>query len=347
MSLVDRDSYSEDLFKDTRMTFGEHLEDLRLHLWRAVYGFLIALVISFVPGYYVLEFISAPVEAELNRFYAERAASVKKDLEAGINDQVQEANKPQRVRLAFRTEDLKSFGFKVENPPEDGWVWLDALAPPVEWALATTKAQTLVSKRFGLSTLSPQEGIMAYIKVCLLCGLVLGSPWIFLQIWAFVAAGLYPHEKRLVNVYLPISLVLFVAGVLVCQFWVIPRALQALLWFNHWLKLEPDIRFNEWLGFAILLPVLFGLSFQLPMVMMFLERIGIMTVDSYKKKWRMAIFAIAVFSSFVTPVDAISMLSLVLAMSALYGFGILLCKFNPSKPDLDVDVPDSEEMVEV
>src|SRR5262249_17990885 len=159
---------------------------------------------------------------------------------------------------------------------------------------------------------------MAYIKVCLACGFVLGSPWIFMQIWAFVAAGLYAHEKKLVNVYLPISVVLFVAGALVCQFWVIPRALQALLWFNYWLKLEPDIRFNEWLGFAIMLPVLFGLSFQLPMIMLFLERVGIMTADTYVSKWRISFFVIHVFAALVTPVDAISMESLALAMCGLY-----------------------------
>jgi sec-independent protein translocase protein TatC len=347
MNLLERDNSSEDMFADTRMTFGEHLEDLRLHMWRAIYGFLVALVISFVPGYYVLEFIAAPVEIELNRFYESRAKQVAADLKKGENSAVQEANEPQQIRQAFRTEDLRKLGLTVENPPDDGWVWLETLIRPVELEIATSKAKPLVGKRFGLSTLSPQEAVMAYIKVCMLCGLVLGSPWIFVQIWAFIAAGLYPHEKRLVNLYLPISLVLFIAGVLVCQFWVIPKALQALLWFNHWLNLEPDIRFNEWLGFAILLPVLFGLSFQLPMIMMFLERVGIVTVDTYKSKWRMAIFAIAVFSSFVTPVDAISMLSLILAMTALYGFGILLCKFNPGKSDFDVDVPDSEEMVEV
>ena len=66
-------------------------------------------------------------------------------------------------------------------------------------------------------------------KVCIVTGLVLGSPWIFWQIWMFVAAGLYPHEKRYVNIYLPFSLFLFLGGVFICQFFVIPKALEALL----------------------------------------------------------------------------------------------------------------------
>ena len=188
---------------------------------------------------------------------------------------------------------------------------------------------------------------MAYMKVSFVCGLVLGSPWIFTQLWAFVAAGLYPNEKRLVNVYLPISVALFLAGVLVCQFFVIPKALQALLWFNQWLDLEPDIRFNEWLGFAILVPVVFGISFQLPMVMLFLDRVGIVRVDTFIAKWRIACFLVHVFAAVVTPVDPISMESLALAMCGLYGLGIWLCKLNPARKDLDTDVPDSEEIVEV
>jgi sec-independent protein translocase protein TatC len=128
---------------------------------------------------------------------------------------------------------------------------------------------------------------------------------------------------------------------------IIPNALQALLWFNRWTHLEPDIRFNEWLSFAILLPVLFGLSFQLPMIMLFLERIGIMTVESYLAKWRIAVFLIWAFAAVVTPIDVFSMASLALCMSGLYGLGILLCWLNPRKPKEDIETPDPEEMVGV
>ena len=64
----------------------------------------------------------------------------------------------------------------------------------------------------------------------------------------------------------------------------IPKAIEALLWFNEWLGIKPDLRFNEWLGFAIMMPIVFGVSFQLPLVMMFLERIGILTVEMYRQQ---------------------------------------------------------------
>ena len=100
---------------------------------------------------------------------------------------------------------------------------------PVNLAVDMAKSLQLVNRRPGLSTLSPVEAFTAYIKVCLMCGLVISSPWVFYQIWSFIAAGLYPAEKRIVNLYLPISVILFVGGVLFCQFFVLPKALDALL----------------------------------------------------------------------------------------------------------------------
>jgi sec-independent protein translocase protein TatC len=218
---------------------------------------------------------------------------------------------------------------------------------PLRRVIKGNRANQLVLRRPALSTLSIQEAFMAYFKVCIGCGFVLGSPWIFYQIWLFVAAGLYPNEKRLVHVYLPVSIGLFLAGVLVCQFLVIPKAIEALLWFNEWLGLEPDMRFNEWLGFAIMMPLVFGISFQLPLVMMFIERIGIFTVDQFKSQWRIAFFVIHVFAAIITPsVDIISMELLALPMFGLYWLGIILCRWNHT-PGVDVDVPESEDMVEV
>lgn len=347
MSLAERNQNSEDMFAETRMSFGEHLEDLRLHLWRAIYGFVIAVLISFLFGWPVLEFICAPVEQGLVKFYDTRVQNVEKELREG-DQRLTQLNEPRPITLGLRTADASRLGFKI---PEDGadkeWQPVTFLIQPLDFAITLAKAQQIVGRRPGLSTLSPMEAFMAFIKVSFVCGLIIGSPWIFYQIWAFVAAGLYPTEKRLVNVYLPVSLVLFIVGALVCQFLVLPNALQALLWFNQWLNMEPDIRFNEWLGFAILLPVVFGLSFQLPMVMMFLERIGVFTTEVYIQKWRIGVFLIVVFAGIITPVDLISMASLALAMTGLYGLGILLCWMNPGRAEMETEMAESEEMVEV
>jgi hypothetical protein len=161
------------------------------------------------------------------------------------------------------------------------------------------------------------------------------------------AAGLYPHEKHYVHKYLPMSLGLFLGGVLLCQFAVIPQSISALLWFNDWLGFTPDLRLSEWLGFAILMPLVFGISFQTPIVMLLLERIGIMSVEGYIRGWRIAVFLLAVMAMIITPTpDAYTMILMWLPLCGLYFLGIYLCKLSGRHSERESE--DSEnEYVEV
>jgi Tat protein translocase TatC len=455
-------TYSEDMFADTRMSFGDHLEDLRTHLWRAISGFIIIMLGVFaldgiglvtgwrIPftsveigvGYPMFRFIISPIKRELAEYRADRAKEILKTL--GNNPEFEEANRPRNFPLSFSRAQLARV-LQGENgnvlpplPPEDQriafedlagraqfqvaaafnatyahrWKELNSIArnlqatvdrlPDAEklpdefedetklskWSkdlsqsvhelstqadrenadraeLALHQVRKLLGRRGLVSmealidepvkffamisaaeaevnqtndpvSLSVMEGFMGYFKVALMCGLVLGSPWIFFQIWSFIAVGLYPHEKRLVNVYLPFSVTLFVIGALACQFLVIPKAVGALLWFNKWLGMAPQLRFNEWLSFAILMPLVFGISFQLPLVMMFLERIGVTTVQMYLSYWKIAFFLIHVLAAFLMPTpDIVSMEMLAIPLFGLYGLGILLCKLNPGTTEIE------------
>jgi sec-independent protein translocase protein TatC len=448
MAYRDKYNYSEDMFADTRMSFGEHLEDLRRHLLRALGGFLVFLLLSLFIGKPVLQYISAPVSDQLEEFYARRAREIL--LNADKDKKTVQANRPQWVKMAFFKQQFhavqrgdeplqEAVALPAGEVPyadllaraqllgtagdsalrEEKWDQLGQIAAalhetadafervpagdkqkvgtlaedvsrcaddlrdaarrekseaceaalqrlhgllgdreliklwvrieePVKFFAALHEAQARVSKRPTLSTLSVQEAFLAYFKVSVVCALVLGSPWIFYQLWLFVAAGLYPHEKRYVHVYLPMSLGLFLFGVVLCQVFVIPKAIEALLWFNEWVGLEPDVRFNEWLGFAIMMPLVFGISFQLPLVMLFLERIGLMDVPKYISMWKISLFLIHVFAAVITPsVDVISMELLALPMFGLYILGIVLCKMKPRDTLSDLDVPEPEESVEV
>jgi sec-independent protein translocase protein TatC len=402
---------SDDFFAETRMSFGDHIEDLRAHLWRAIAGFGVALFLSFFIGKPVVKFITAPVKAELDRFYnrrvkklmAERAgeageakvkqispfryylfprehldALVKGRPTAEVNDLprpriVTKEEKEEQEHPNFLARLLPSvFGESKEKDPtynDRGGalreVVVDAKDPgpdldrhfvrlpvAVEDPLFVTGDQQVAQRKLldidNPTTLNVTEAFMVWFKVCIVCGIVLGSPWIFWQVWMFVAAGLYPHEKKLVHVYLPVSLFLFLAGVFVCELLVIPKAIEALLWFNEWLGMKPDMRLNEWLNFAIFMPVVFGLSFQTPLVMLFLARLGIMDVESFRTKRRIAWFVMAVFAAVVTPsVDALSMLFLWVPMSLLFELGIFLIQLTPPQGGLDVDAPEPDELVEV
>jgi sec-independent protein translocase protein TatC len=350
MSAGDRFQDPDDLFAETRMSFGDHIEELRTRMVRALVGFMIAFVFSFMPwvGKPVLGFITAPVEAQLAYFYDRRVEAVAEKLRQN-DEQVLAINQAKELSLDVKLEALaKALGVKL---PEDadmssgGWVTIPARVRPVEVSVLLGKAQQLVGKPPSLATMGVMESFMVLMKVCALCGVVLGSPWIFYQMWAFVAAGLYPQEKRYVHVYLPVSLVLFLAGVFMCEFMVIPKAIQGLLWFNEWLGFEPDLRLNEWITFAILLPLVFGLSFQTPLVMLFLAKIGILDAESFRKKRRIAWFGMAIFAAIITPIDALSMIMLWIPMCALYELGIWMVQYT-SKSSEDLE-PEPEEMVEV
>src|SRR5579883_1116062 len=210
MNFGNRKDYSEDMFADTRMSFGDHLEDLRTHLIRAIAGFMVALLISFIPGYWLLGFIAKPVEEEVNRFYDKRVERMAEDLKAG-DPLAEEMNKPKEQIIEISPAKMREvLGLPApQNAGTEEWVKVPIQIRPLAIAIATARQQRQVYRRAGLATLGPMEAFMAYLKVCFVCGLVIGSPWIFYQIWAFIAAGLYPHEKRLVNVYMPFCLLLF------------------------------------------------------------------------------------------------------------------------------------------
>jgi sec-independent protein translocase protein TatC len=195
------------------------------------------------------------------------------------------------------------------------------LVPLQTWRQVNTQPQAL----------SVVEPFMIWMKAGIISGIVLASPYVFLQLWSFVAAGLYPHEKSHVYLYLPISLGLFFAGILLAYFFVFDPVLQFLFSFNARLGISPETRINDWLGFFMFLPLGFGIAFQLPLVMLLLNRLGVMSVEMYLSKWRIAIMIIFVVAMVLTPADPISMLLMAFPLTGLYFVGIALCQWMPGR----------------
>jgi sec-independent protein translocase protein TatC len=298
---------AEDLFAETRMPFGDHLEELRRRLVRAVAGLGVALAVVFLAdltGYFtgtsigigkpVMDLITAPVEKSLQRFYDRRLEQVAQDIQTD-RISTEGINAPREV---IEEVDINTLSRAIAarlginaayRPQDDGgpcYVPVPIRIKPLDWALSLSAAQRLVGIRPGLQTMSITEAMTVYLQAAIVCGLVLASPWVFWQLWAFVAAGLHPEEKRPLRLYLPFSIALFLAGVVVCQLVVVPQAVEALLWFNEWLRFEPTLRLSEWLGFAIFMPALFGIAFQTPLIMLFLQRLRLVSVDTYRRKRR-------------------------------------------------------------
>jgi sec-independent protein translocase protein TatC len=339
----------EDLFKESTMTFGEHLEELRVCLFKAILGLAVGVILGMVAGFWVVDWIQVPLRNALTRYYEGQAV---KNVTGELDDLRKKGfSLPADVKTIkeFVAKNEYSFEMVYVNPSdlarqmreiESGHASLPAAASAEEGeGLTKDSLKPLLiwrkmanDPRAQIKSFNAQEPFMIYLKASLVVGLVLSSPWVFYQIWNFVAAGLFPHERRYVHIFLPVSLALFLLGVGLAFFFVFEPVLNFLFSFNAMLGIDPDPRISEWMGFVLLLPLGFGVSFQLPLVMLFMERVGIFTVKSYLSSWRMAILAIFVLAMILTPSgDPYSMCLMAAPLTVLYFGGILLCRYMPRR----------------
>lgn len=289
------------------MSFGDHLEALRIHLWKALIGLAICVVGALFIGHKIVAVVRAPIDSALKEYNLdklpeEESPEEQKTIEELIASLNEKENQTAETKALQKI--LSDYQNRIDNLEE-------TMSEPV--TLAVQEAFTTI-----------------YLKVSFVAGLVFASPWVIYQIWQFVAAGLYPHERKYVYIYLPISIFLFLGGAFFCFYAVFPFVLNFLLGFNKLLGVNPQIRLSEWISFAITLPVMFGLSFQLPLVMLFLERISVFNLQDYHEKRRMAILIISIISMLMTPADPMSMVLMMLPLILLYELGILMCKYFPS-----------------
>ena len=200
--------------------------------------------------------------------------------------------------------------------------------PPLKRALGEITTWVRLSNE--PQSLAPTDGFMIWLKAGLFTGLLVALPAILWFLWTFVAAGLYPHEQKYVYIFLPISLLLFFAGVFLAFFFVFAPVLDFLFSFNKAMGIAPQMRINDWLSFVMFLPLGFGVAFQLPLVMLFANRIGLVSIEAYIDKWRIAVMAISVISMLLTPADPISMILMAAPLTVLYFLGIGMCKWMPA-----------------
>jgi sec-independent protein translocase protein TatC len=377
----DKYNYPDDIFDQSRMSFGDHLDELRTRLRKALLGPFIFTILGLLldgigslignpmigMGKPMMAVITDPVTTMVRDFYARRNNKLLERLD-GFTVADEETIRVVREKYtkygyATLTADERRvlFGASREMPmhipvepliaafgqpkdPDLKEITLKVKVYPAYFEFLAKEGEALAANKNYLTALSAQEGMVVYFKVTLLCAVVLSCPWSFYHIWAFIAAGLYPHEKRYVHKFLPASVVLFLTGVLLCQFIVLPGTVKALLGFNEYIDVDPDLRLNEWLSFAILMPLVFGVSFQTPLVMYVLNRLRIFTAEWYWAKWRISLLVLAVFSAIITPSpDAVTMLYLFVPMFGLYLIGVGICYFFPPPP-LDDDEDDASEV---
>jgi sec-independent protein translocase protein TatC len=186
-----------------------------------------------------------------------------------------------------------------------------------------------------LQTLAPADGIISYIKIALISGLILSSPWVFYQIWMFIAAGLYPHERRYVYLATPFSALLFVIGAMFFITIVAPLTLKFLVKFNQRiLGVSSNFTFANYISFITMLMLVFGVAFQTPIAIFFLNRTGLVSIQALQKSRKFVLLGIFVIAAMATPPDVVSQVTLAIPLYALFELGILLCLFAERKKRL-------------
>ena len=249
------DETREDPLEQTRMSLGEHLEELRGCLLRALAGLAVGVVLSLVFASWLIAQIKRPYDL------AAAAAGVEADL----------------------------------------------------------------------TVIDITAGFMTYMRVGLIGGLILTSPWVFYQLWMFVAAGLYPHERRAVLASAPFSALLFVAGALTFLFGLAQPTLLFFFTFNRWLGLEANITLENHVAFMTGLMLVFGLAFQLPIVMYILARVGLVSAARFGRYRRHAVVIILIVAALVTSPSPIDQVGLAVPMYLLYELGIQLARLAQRK----------------
>jgi len=269
---------------------------------------------------------------------ASAAGPVEATVKSGVDSNLSEANSKEKSQPKVETDSAS----EDRNPEADSILeklnFTQGSIKPVEMAkllqslpdpsVLKPKVQ-LRQNKTGLSSLKMEEPFMIWVKAGLIVGAVLASPMIFYHLWSFIASGLHAHERRYVYIYLPLSVLLFSSGVVLAFFVVLNYVLTFLLAFNGSLDVAIEPRLTYYVNFVLLLPLGFGIAFQLPLVMLFLQRIGLFETEAYVSSWRLAVLVIFLVSMILTPADVTSMFAMAVPLVFLYGLGILMCKFIP------------------
>tara|TARA_Y100001954_G_scaffold220406_1_gene255454 strand:- start:592 stop:1362 length:771 start_codon:yes stop_codon:yes gene_type:complete len=181
-----------------------------------------------------------------------------------------------------------------------------------------------------------QETFLTYLKVSFFTAFFVTCPFILMQIWKFIAPGLYKHEKIAILPYLILTPLLFFLGGMLVYYLIMPLAFKFFLSFESTgmsttLPIQLEAKVNEYLSLVMKLIFAFGISFQLPVVLSLLARIGVVDAEFLKKRRKYVIVIIFAAAAFLTPPDPITQIGLAVPLLILYELSIFAVKFIENK----------------
>jgi sec-independent protein translocase protein TatC len=299
------------------MSLGDHLEELRARLILAILGLVLGMVVSLIFGKAILRAIEWPYNATVLKQIKKTGGSEKQKEALALVDTVFQTltNRLATDPNAPADLDPKRVAFLHDVFTQAVKTWLHEPAGADDAALPFDQR---------LRTIAPAEAFMAYMKISLIGGLILTAPWIFYQIWAFVAAGLYPKERQYVYKAVPFSAGLFIIGALFFLFVIARITLGFFLQFNTTVGVAPQWTLQTYISFVTVLMLVFGIAFQTPIAVFILVRTGLVQIATLRNARKYVVLGLAFLAAVATPPDVVSMIALLVPLYGLFELGIAL-----------------------
>ena len=204
-------------------------------------------------------------------------------------------------------------------------------------------AALALSSGFDFVYLSPSELLTSYMKLSLVLGLVLSSPFILWQIWAFVQPGLTRVEAASARSAIIAGFVFFLLGVVFCYVLILPLTLQFLYSFNGSKDISASISFNNYMNFILGMLVAFGVVFEMPVLSFLLSRLGLLKPKLLVKGRKFAILIVFLVAAIITPPDVLSQIMTAIPMLGLYELSIIVSRAAYKRRLADEDEDEDED----
>ncbi|CAM3894607.1 twin-arginine translocase subunit TatC [Aeromicrobium ponti] len=198
--------------------------------------------------------------------------------------------------------------------------------PLIVYLQKADEAKELTMNAFRLT-----DPVKIYMQFAFLIAFIITSPVILYQLWAFISPGLSDKERKVTLSYIPVSVILFVGGIAFAYFILFPFVVEFMTSIANRLDINQVIGINEYFQFLFQLTIPFGVLFQLPVVVMFLTRLGIVTPMYLVKIRKYAYFVLVVIAAFITPPDLLSHMMVTIPLLLLYEVSIFISRISYKK----------------
>ncbi|HLU22072.1 MAG TPA: twin-arginine translocase subunit TatC [Bacillaceae bacterium] len=188
-----------------------------------------------------------------------------------------------------------------------------------------------VAEELTMNAFRVTDPFKVYMNMTFVIALIITSPVVLYQLWSFVSPGLLEKERRVTLSYIPVSVLLFLGGLAFSYFVLFPFLIKFMLDLSNEMSIQSTIGINEYFQFLFQITIPFGLLFQLPVVILFLTRLGIITPMFLAKIRKYAYFVLLVIAAIITPPDVISHLMVTVPLCLLYEISIWISRIGYRK----------------